>query len=106
MEFLVALAFGVGSICFQLVTCILIEHVGPVERYSLKQRVPGMAMNIVGTMLTIFMMYPIAKFWDALGIAPAITLPLWAYLEPLGSAGYVLQCLLLICVAGPNVPFP
>ena len=99
MEFLVALAYGVGTSLILFAAVILIEHVGPIERYSMRARIPGLLMNFVGTILTIFMMYPIAKLWDALGIGPAITLPLWDWLEPLGMTGYLLQFVFLILVA-------
>jgi len=98
VQFLAAVAFSVGSGLFLLGAVILFEQFGPIERYSMQERLPGILMNAVGTILTIFMMYPLSLLWDAIGIAPAITLPLWQWLEPLGTTGYLLQFVLLVLV--------
>ena len=99
MDFLVSSAFAVGLGLFTVLTLVVIEHVGPIERYSMRERVPGLMMNAVGTFLSIFMMYPIARLRESFGEGPMFAIPLWQWLEPLGWLGLGLQFLLLIVIA-------
>jgi sterol desaturase/sphingolipid hydroxylase (fatty acid hydroxylase superfamily) len=100
VKYLEALAFGTGLSVALVCTCILIEHfAGPVERYTLRQRLPGLLMQIAGTVLTIVLMWPVSWLWRQIGIAPTITVPLWSWLEAYGTAGYALQVLVLVGAA-------
>jgi sterol desaturase/sphingolipid hydroxylase (fatty acid hydroxylase superfamily) len=94
--FLSGVAVTVGLAMFALVVCIAIEQLAAIERYSLKDRVAGILMNVVGTTLAIFLMWPLGKAWEALGIDEVITVPLWDWLEPHGNLGFALQVLALI----------
>lgn len=82
-----------------LIACIALEHVGPLERYSIRSRIPGLLMNGVGTALSIVLVMPLVALWNGIGVAPAVTVPLWQWLEPLGVGGAAIQFLLLIIMA-------
>ena len=99
MEFLLSIAGGVFVAIFLLGTAIAIEQLGPVERYSLRDRVPGLIMNIVSSILTVGLIWPLGWLWREIGIAPAIVVPLWQWLEPLGESGFAIQVVVLIAVA-------
>lgn len=83
---------------FLLATCIAIEHIAVIERFTLRQRFPGVLMNLVGTVLGIGLVWPVHRLWINLGISP-VMVPLWPWLKPLGLIGYALQFLTLIVVA-------
>ena len=99
MEFLHSIAGGTFLGLFLLATCIAIEYLGPIERYSLRDRLPGILINTVGSVLTIALIWPVSWIWKALGAAPAIILPLWDWLEPLGQTGLAIQAVVLVVVA-------
>lgn len=71
--------------------CVAIEYVSPRGRYSLRDRIPGALMQVVGTTLMISLYFPLNKLWGALGITPRVEVPLWSWLSPLGLVGYLLQ---------------
>lgn len=99
MDILIASAFAAAVTLILLFAVIVFELIAGRERYSLRARVPGVLMNVVGPVLSIFVMWPISKFWDAFGFAGAVRLPLWQWLEPLGTGGYLLQFAFLVLVA-------
>lgn len=99
MELVTRAALEAGFGVFIILVCVIIEQFAVIERYSLRSRVPGVMMNIVGASFSVGLIWPISMFWNALGIAPAITLPLWTWLEPLGWIGFALQFLLLVLIA-------
>lgn len=78
---------------------ILAEHVAPLERYSLHERVPGILMNGAGTALGLGLIWPLNWVWHRLGLANSITVPLWRWLEPLGIGGWMLQMAVLVAFA-------
>lgn len=82
-----------------ILACILIEQVAPIERFSLRGRIPGIAMNFLLGILSPAFSWPLAKLWHYLGISNAITVPLWTWLQPLGVAGFALQVLILVAFA-------
>src|SRR5678809_428658 len=94
-----SILFDTGVAIFLISVCILIEQIAVIERYTLRQRVPGLVMNTVGTILSTGLSWPLQKLWGELGLAPAMILPLWNWLEPLGALGYAIQFLLLITIA-------
>jgi sterol desaturase/sphingolipid hydroxylase (fatty acid hydroxylase superfamily) len=93
------IASGTFLALFLLVTAIAMEHLGPLERYSLRDRVPGFLMNTVGTFFSIALVWPLNWLWLKLGLAPAFIVPLWRWLEPLGATGYAIQIVVLVAVA-------
>ncbi|QNP43092.1 hypothetical protein H9L15_14190 [Sphingomonas daechungensis] len=48
MEFLQNVAGSTILVMFLLATCVAIEYLGPIERYSLRDRLPGIIINCVG----------------------------------------------------------
>jgi sterol desaturase/sphingolipid hydroxylase (fatty acid hydroxylase superfamily) len=97
VRLLATVAFGLLKAAMLLATCIVIEHIATIERYSLKARVPGILMGATGVVGSIVLMWPINQLWNH--VDPAMTIPLWQYLQPLGVAGYALQFLALILIA-------
>lgn len=87
-----------GSV-FLLALAILIERVAPLEQISMRERIPGILMNIVGTAGGIVLVWPLSVLFRSSEIAPWMTIPLWSWLEPLGMVGFALQFLLLLVVA-------
>lgn len=75
------------------------ERIAPIEQYSWRQRVPGLLMNLVGTVCGMALIWPLGALWQSLGLAPWIVVPLWSWLEPLGCLGYAFQFLLLVVLA-------
>jgi sterol desaturase/sphingolipid hydroxylase (fatty acid hydroxylase superfamily) len=94
---------GLGSATllglFALFTAIALEHVGPMERYSWRERLPGILMNAVSGPLQLVLVLPLTWLWGKLGIAPLLVVPLWHWLEPLGTAGYLTQIVVLVVIA-------
>lgn len=88
---------GMTKAAVFLAIAIAIEHVAPINRYSLKDRVPGLLMDTLGTFLAISLMWPLNSLWKH--VAPFAVIPLWHWLKPLGFTGYALQFLVLIVVA-------
>lgn len=99
MNFLYNILFGTVAALIPLFWCIALEHIGPLERFSMRDRISGLLMNGVGASLSIALMMPLSALWSALGIAPAVTIPLWRWLEPLGVGGAATQFLILIIIA-------
>lgn len=99
MDFLQSVSGGLILGMFLIATCVAIEYLGPIKRYTLRDRLPGIVINGVAAVLTIALMWPVRSAWTALGIAPAITIPLWNWLEPYGDLGLGLQALVLVVVA-------
>jgi hypothetical protein len=98
VNFLLSIAGGAFVAIFLLGTAIAIEQLGPVERYSLRDRVPGLTMNIVSSILTVGLIWPLGWLWREIGIAPAIVVPLWQWLEPLGNSGFAIQVVVLVAL--------
>lgn len=99
MDWLLGLTSGVLPIVYVIIVCCIIEQIAVVERYSLSARIPGILMNLVQIVLGAVLTWPISRLWSWLGIGPFVTIPLWRWLQPLGTTGYVLQFLTLILVA-------
>ena len=99
MELLSSIGWTLGAGLFILSVCVVIEHVAAIERYSLASRIPGLLMNMTGTVLGVFLMWPLGKLWEATGIGPFVTIPLWDWLKPLGTTGYALQVLTIFVTA-------
>jgi sterol desaturase/sphingolipid hydroxylase (fatty acid hydroxylase superfamily) len=103
LDYLLNLVIGIGVATLTglipLIGCIVLEHVGPLERYSIRDRVAGLLMNGVSMALSFVLVMPLAALWRALGIAPAVTIPLWQWLEPLGVVGLAVQFLVLVAFA-------
>jgi sterol desaturase/sphingolipid hydroxylase (fatty acid hydroxylase superfamily) len=95
LQLLVGLAAGALVTAFIIAFCTVIEHISVIERYSLRARLPGLAMNLVQTPLSMMLAWPIGNFWRSLAIGKVVTIPLWTWLAPLGAAGYALQFLVL-----------
>lgn len=96
MEVLWSVASGTFVALFFLLAVVAMEHLGPLERYSMRQRLPGFLMNAAGTALSIPLMWPLNWLWHRIGVAPALEFPLWRWLEPLGPTGYALQIAVLV----------
>lgn len=95
----IGLIVGTAIGLIPLIGCIVLEHVGPRERYSIIDRVPGILMNGIGMTLSFILVMPFAALWRAIGIGPVVTVPLWEWLEPLGFSGAAIQCLVLVVFA-------
>lgn len=90
-------AYGLIKAAFLLAACIAIEQVAVIERYSLKARIPGLLMHFFGLGLGVALMWPINRLWNQ--VDPALIVPLWRWIQPLGLAAYAVQFLVLITVA-------
>ncbi len=103
IEFLLATARSVGAATllgiFALATAIALEHVGPKETFSWRERLPGILMNVVTGPLQLILVLPLTWLWISLGLNPLLVLPLWHWLEPLGAVGYITQIVALVAVA-------
>lgn len=99
LNLVVGIMYGMAPAFLALIGAIVLEHVGPLERYSFKDRVSGLMMNGVGMALSFVLVMPFSELWRAIGIAPAVTIPLWDWLEPLGGGGAAIQYLVLIIIA-------
>jgi len=93
-----SLALGAASTVLIIGLCTIIEQISAIERYSLRARLPGLAMNIAQGPLTMMIAWPIGAFWQSLSIGKFIVIPLWTWLAPLGAAGYALQFLFLAMI--------
>lgn len=82
-----------------LLTAIGLEHVGPMERYSLRARIPGLLMTTVGTFSSFLLITPFSWAWQKIGLGPLLIIPLWTWLQPLGAIGRVIEIALLVVVA-------
>lgn len=84
---------------FALFTAIGLEFIGPRKRYSWQERLPGILMNVVTGPLQLVLVLPLTWLWIKLGLNPLLVVPLWTWLEPLGTVGYVIQIVTLVAVA-------
>ena len=99
MPWLEILTCGILSAIYVILVCCVIEQFDVLERYSLLSRIPGVMMNIAQVVLSGALAWPIQKLWAFAGIGAFVTVPLWRWLAPLGTVGYVLQCLTLLMVS-------
>jgi sterol desaturase/sphingolipid hydroxylase (fatty acid hydroxylase superfamily) len=99
LDFVRDAAAGCAFIAIIMSVCVLTEYISPIERLSLRDRLPGFAMNMVQVPLMIVAAWPIWNLWHSLGIGRIATIPLSRWLAPLGAAGFAIQVLLLIVVA-------
>jgi sterol desaturase/sphingolipid hydroxylase (fatty acid hydroxylase superfamily) len=98
VSFIFLLCAGVLPVLAKIGLCTAIEQVRPIERYSLKARLPGVVMNVLLTVLTAALIVPTGLLLDAVGIRPLVTIPLWSLLAPLGTAGLAIQGLVLLAL--------
>ena len=98
-EQLVRIALNVGLTLFIIGVCVAIEHFSVIERYTLKARLPGVFMNAVAVIGGIALMWPVQQLWTWLDPPIVMVVPVWRWLEPMGTLGYALQFLLLVAVA-------
>jgi sterol desaturase/sphingolipid hydroxylase (fatty acid hydroxylase superfamily) len=99
LKILAGFAFGALLTAFIIILCTVIEQIAVIERYSLRSRLPGLAMNLVQIPLTAVIAWPINQFWNSLAIGKIITVPLGTWLAPLGGIGYALQVLIIVMLA-------
>lgn len=78
-----------------LAALIAVEYIAPIERYTLKQRVPGIVMQYFGGWVGLALIWPIQQLWYAIGVHHYI-IPLWSWLRPLGLFGFALQILVIL----------
>jgi sterol desaturase/sphingolipid hydroxylase (fatty acid hydroxylase superfamily) len=79
---------GVGLLL--LAAFIAIEYILPIrERYTLRQRIPGVLMGIATVPVAMALMWPVQLMWKDLGLGPWIIVPLWDWLKPWGLAGAI-----------------
>jgi sterol desaturase/sphingolipid hydroxylase (fatty acid hydroxylase superfamily) len=96
---LIELLAGGLLIALMIAVCTVIEQFAVIERYPLRSRLPGLAMNLVQGPLMIMVAWPIQNFWYWLGIGKIIVIPLWSWLAPLGGVGYAIQILAVVLAA-------
>lgn len=99
MELLRSLAATTLLSFVGLLAVIAIEHFGPRECYSLGDRLPGVAMNLAGTFLSLALVWPINWMWMKIGVPAFLVLPLWRLLAPFGAVGFVIQIVALVAAA-------
>jgi sterol desaturase/sphingolipid hydroxylase (fatty acid hydroxylase superfamily) len=91
MQLVQAIAASTLLTLLLLLTAIFLEHVGPLERLSLRARVPGFLMSAVGTPLLLLIAWQLNKLWSMTGVGAMLVIPLWRWLEPYGTIGYIVQ---------------
>lgn len=84
MEYLI----GTGLLMSMVALCIAIEYVAPIERYSLKERVPGLTMQVTAGVGGALLSIPIGKLWNMIG-AEAVSIPIARLVEPFGLLGFI-----------------
>jgi sterol desaturase/sphingolipid hydroxylase (fatty acid hydroxylase superfamily) len=89
------LAAGAITIAVIIAICTLVEHFSAVERYPLRSRLPGLAMNIVQKPLTLVVVWPLSQVWQSFAVGKLFVVPLWSWIAPLGLAAYAIQFVLL-----------
>ena len=99
LNFVLDVAGGCFLVATPIAVCIIIEHIGAIERYSLRARWPGIAMNLVQVPLTIIAAWPIWNFCRWIGTGRIPKIPLTSWLAPLGAIGFVVEVLVLVMVA-------
>jgi sterol desaturase/sphingolipid hydroxylase (fatty acid hydroxylase superfamily) len=91
--FFIALGWTVAKAAVILATCVAIEWIASIERYSFKSRVPGILMYMIGGALSVLLAWPLASIWRSIGLG-GIIVPLWDWLRPL-PGGYVIQVIVV-----------
>jgi len=99
LEFVATMAIVVGLAALTLGACILVEQTALREPIAWRSRVPGIAMNLVGSAATFVLSWPIGLLWAKLGVPRLITLPVWDLLAPLGWLRTALHFLFLALLA-------
>lgn len=80
-----------------LVLCICLEAWAPVERYTLKQRLPGVVMQYFGGWVGLALIWPLQQLWTDVGVKPYMV-PLWSVLHPLRWWGYLIEIVIVLMV--------
>ena len=99
LNFLHDAVAGCALIAIIIAVCVAVEHISPTQRYSLRDRLPGLAMNMVQVPLMIVAAWPIWNLWFALGIGNMATIPLSHWVASLGWLGAAIQVFILVAVA-------
>lgn len=93
-EFAVTLGTTVGLILL----CAAVEHVAALERVTMRQRLPGIIVNVVALSLSTFVVWPMQKLLIASGLGAVVIIPLWDWLKPFGWWGYAANVIVWLSV--------
>lgn len=94
----VALGIAGLNALYIAIICIASEFIAPIERFTLRERVPGLIMGLTGSVLSAAVFLPAQLLWQEIGVAP-YQIPLWTWLEPLGTLGFILQIAIILLLA-------
>jgi sterol desaturase/sphingolipid hydroxylase (fatty acid hydroxylase superfamily) len=98
-ELLDGFRVGLQTMAFMFGLCIAIEYIAPIERYTMKDRIPGLTFQVVGMFAGFAFMWPIQTLWQSMGATAWMLVPLWDWLKPLGAVGYALHFLAILTIA-------
>lgn len=76
--------------------CVAMEQIAVIERFTLRQRIPGIVLQAVQIVLGAMVIWPLQQAWKAIGLSPMIV-PLFEWLRPVpfGTAVYFLVLFLV-----------
>lgn len=77
-----AVRSGVVQAFVLLAVCIAIEHVAPLERFSVRQRIKGLLFVFVGLLPSLLLAWVLQRAWVSMGLGGSIVIPLYDCLGP------------------------
>ncbi len=87
---------GIVQFAFLLIICVAVEQVAVIDRYTLKQRIPGATFQLIGIIAGGLITWTLQGLWKSYG-AGGLVIPLhdWLAPIPLGGALYVIAMLVV-----------
>jgi sterol desaturase/sphingolipid hydroxylase (fatty acid hydroxylase superfamily) len=94
---LLSLAYKIAGVLLLLTVCVALEQVATIERFTLRQRIPGAVFNALGAALGGLLAWILQQCWHTVGLSPFIV-PLYDWLSrfPFGWAFYFLAIYLAV----------
>lgn len=91
-----SLAYGFVQLVVLLTICIVVEQIAVIERFTLRQRVPGFLFQALGGLIGGTLSFVMQQVWGLLGLG-GLVVPLYRWLQPLpfGFAIYILAMLMI-----------
>ncbi|GAC1574791.1 MAG: hypothetical protein NVS3B5_05300 [Sphingomicrobium sp.] len=97
-EFLSALLVQVEIMTVLLALCIVMEFIAVIDRYTMRQRALGIALNYLSLIGSIVAAWPLQQIWAYFGLSRRIVIPLADWLSPYGVGGAVAYIAILLAM--------
>lgn len=97
-DFLLAMLVEATIMTALLALCIIMEFIAVIDRYTMRQRWPGILFNYLSLVGAIVIAWPLQQIWTNLGLSKHIVVPLADWLAPFGVIGSVAYVAIILTV--------